>query len=65
VLVAASHMPPAALQSASVFAAVTSPAKAGPVKARARATANVEIRVFITFSPLHEKAPAYARKPRL
>jgi hypothetical protein len=34
VLVAASHMPPAFLQSASVVAAATSPAKAGAVKAR-------------------------------
>jgi hypothetical protein len=52
VLVAASHMPPAFAQSAAVFAVFTSWAKAGPVKASARATANIEIRVFMTFSPL-------------
>jgi len=40
------------LEAASVFAAFTSPAKAGPVKASASATANIEIRVFMTFSPL-------------
>jgi len=47
-LVAASHTPPAFVQSASVLAAVGSPApaKAGPVKARANATASVEIRIF-------------------
>jgi hypothetical protein len=49
VLVAASHMPPAFLQSASVLAAVA-PAKAGPAKANARATASVEIRAFRGFS---------------
>jgi hypothetical protein len=51
VLVAASHMPPAFLQSASVFAAVTSPAKAGPTKASARAKAIAEMSVFMMFSP--------------
>jgi hypothetical protein len=52
ILVVAFHVAPAFAQSASVFAAVTSPAKAGPVKASARATAKIEIRVFMTFSPL-------------
>jgi hypothetical protein len=51
-LVVAFHVPPALAQSASVFAAVTSPAKAGPVKASASVTAKIEIRVFIAFSPL-------------
>ena len=44
---AASHVPPAFSQSAAFFAIVTSPAKAGPVKASAKANANVEIRVFM------------------
>ena len=58
VFVLASHMPPAFWQSASVFAAVTSPAKAGPVKASARVKANIEMRVFMTFLPYAEtKAP--------
>jgi hypothetical protein len=52
VLVAASHVPPAFAQSASVFAAVTSPAKAGPVKASARVNAKIERRVFMAFTPL-------------
>src|SRR6478672_10046525 len=45
-LVAASHTPPAFVQSASVLAAVGSPppAKAGPVKANARARASIETR---------------------
>jgi hypothetical protein len=51
-LVAASHMPPALSQSAWVFAVVTSPAKAGPVKARAKANANVETSAFIDVTPL-------------
>ena len=53
-LVAAFQMPPALAQSAAVFAVVTSPANAGPVKARAKATARMEMRVFMTFStPTH------------
>ena len=52
VVVLASHMPPALWHSALLFAAVTSPAKAGPVNASARVTANIEIRVFMTLSPL-------------
>ena len=53
-LVAASHTPPAFVQSASVLAAVGSPApaKAGPVKANARARASIETRPFMAFSPL-------------
>jgi len=51
-LVAASHMPPAFSQSAALVAFVTSPAKAGAVKPSARANANMETNVFITFSPL-------------
>ena len=51
ILVVAFHVPPAFAQSASVFAAVTSPAKAGPVKASARVTAKVAIRIFMTLSP--------------
>jgi hypothetical protein len=38
------HVPPAFAQSASVFAAVTSPAKTGPVKASARINAKIEMR---------------------
>jgi hypothetical protein len=52
VFVAASHTPPAFVQSASVFAVVTSPAKAGAVKASAIARANMEVRPFMAFSPL-------------
>ena len=44
--VLASHTPPAFAQSAAVFAAVTLPANAGPVKASAKATARIETRVF-------------------
>jgi hypothetical protein len=44
---AASQVPPAFSQSAAFFAIVTSPAKAGPVKASAKANANVEMSVFI------------------
>jgi hypothetical protein len=51
VLVAASHVPPAFVQSASVLAAVA-PAKAGPVKANARASASIETRPFMAFSTL-------------
>jgi hypothetical protein len=51
ILVVAFHVPPAFAQSASVFAAVA-PAKAGPVNASAKATANVEMRIFMGFSPL-------------
>ena len=47
-LVWASHVPPVWSQLALSVAFVTSPAKAGPVKARAGASANVEIRVFMT-----------------
>jgi hypothetical protein len=50
VLVSAFHTPPAFWQSAWVFAAVTSPAKAVPVKARARTMAQMEIQVFMAFS---------------
>ena len=51
VLVAASHTPPALAQSAAVFAVFTSWAKEGPAKASARAIANMEIRVFMSFLP--------------
>src|SRR6478736_4405069 len=59
VLVAASHTPPAFVQSASVFAAVGSPApaKAGPVKASAIARASIETRPFMAFSPLRWTKP--------
>ena len=50
-------MPPAFLQSASVFAFVTSAAKAGPVKASAKAKANIETRVFMMFPPLRWTSP--------
>src|SRR5262245_52313113 len=50
-LVAASHVPPAFSQSAWVFAVVTSPAKAGPVTARAKARATIEKRTFMVFPP--------------
>jgi hypothetical protein len=50
VLVVASQTPPALSQSAFVLAIVTSPAKAGPVKARARVIAKMERRVFMVFS---------------
>jgi hypothetical protein len=52
VFVAASHTPPALAQSAAVLAVFTSWAKAGPAKASARVTARIEIKVFMTFSPL-------------
>jgi len=48
-LAASSHVPPALSQLALSVAFVTSPAKAGPVKARAKATTSVEIRVFMAF----------------
>ena len=48
---AASHVPPAFSQSAAFFAVVTSPAKAGPVKASAKASANVETSVFMDVTP--------------
>lgn len=51
-LAAASHTPPALSQLALSVAFVTSPAKAGPVKASAIAMANIEIRVFMDVSPL-------------
>jgi len=44
-LAVSSHVPPALSQLALSVALVTSPAKAGPVKAIATATASVEIRV--------------------
>ena len=56
ILVVAFHVPPAFAQSASVFAAVA-PAKAGPVNASAKATANVEMRIFMGFSPLRWTKP--------
>jgi hypothetical protein len=56
ILVVAFQEPLAATQSASVFAAVA-PAKAGPVKARAMAIANVEMRIFMGFSPLRWTKP--------
>ena len=43
-LLEASHMPPAFSQSAALVAFVTSPAKAGPVKASAKANTNIETR---------------------
>jgi hypothetical protein len=52
VLVAASHTPPALAQSAAVFAVFTSWAKAGTVKVSARASAKIEIIVFMAFTPL-------------
>jgi hypothetical protein len=63
-LVVASHVPPAFTQSASVFAAAA-PAKAGPVKASARVTAKIEIRVFMAFSPLrwHQRQVERTRYP--
>ena len=61
ILVVAFHVPPAFAQSASVFAAVTSPAKAGPVKASARANAKIESRVFMAFTPLRWRSPARNR----
>ena len=48
---AASHVPPAFSQSAAFFAVVTSPAKAGPVKASAKANANVDTSVFMDVTP--------------
>ena len=51
-VVEASHMPPAFSQSAALVAFVTSPAKAGPVKASAMANANVETSAFMTFSSI-------------
>jgi hypothetical protein len=53
-LVLASHVPPAFAQSAAVFAVVTLPANAGPVKAKAKATARMETTVFMAFSPCAE-----------
>ena len=44
VLVVASHTPPALSQLALSVAFVTSPANAGPVKARARVTTSAEMR---------------------
>jgi hypothetical protein len=49
-LAVSSHVPPALSQLALSVAFVTSPAKAGPVRARVTATASVEIRVFMAFS---------------
>jgi hypothetical protein len=51
-LVAASHTPPAFWQSASVFAAVTSPAKAALANASDKARAIEETSAFMTFTPL-------------
>ena len=48
---AASHVPPAFSQSAAFFAVVTSPAKAGPVKASANASAKVDTSVFMDVTP--------------
>ena len=42
---------------AFVFAAFTSPAKAGPLNASAKATANVEMSIFMGFSPLRWTKP--------
>ena len=50
-LAVSSHAPPALSQLALSVAFVTSPAKAGPVKASARAKAIVETSVFMTFLP--------------
>jgi hypothetical protein len=50
ILAVASHVPPALVQSASFFALVTSPAKAGPAKAIASANANVEMSLSWSFS---------------
>jgi hypothetical protein len=44
-------VPPAFSQSAWFFALVTSPAKAGPVKASVKANANIEMSVFMGFLP--------------
>jgi len=57
ILVVAFQLPLAATQSASVFAFVTSPANAGPVTASAMAIANVEMRIFMGFSPLRWTKP--------
>jgi hypothetical protein len=46
-LAVSSHAPPALSQLALSVAFVTSPAKAGPVKASANAKANVETSVFM------------------
>ena len=57
VLLELCHVPPSLKQSFSVFAAFTSPAKAGPVKASARVTAKIEIiKVFMAFSALRWNA---------
>ena len=52
VLVESFHVPPSLKQSFSVFAFFTFPAKAGPVKASARVTAKIDIKVFMAVSPL-------------
>jgi hypothetical protein len=52
ILVVAFQVPWAATQSASFFAFDTSPANAGPVTASAMAIANVEMSIFMGFSPL-------------
>src|SRR5262245_11430909 len=56
-----SHSPPAFLQSASVLAFDTSPAKAGPVKARATAITNMDVRVFIGLDPYAGASPVRQR----
>ena len=51
ILVVAFQVPPAFAQSVSVFAAVTSPAKAGTVKASPMARASMETRPFLALLP--------------
>src|SRR5262245_20501749 len=56
-----SHSPPAFLQSASVLAFDTSPAKAGPVKASATAITNIDVRVFMGLDPYAGASPVRQR----
>ena len=58
VLVAASHVPPAFVRSVSVLAAAA-PAKAGPVKANARASASIERGLSWRFLPYARNMPRW------
>src|SRR6478672_8252102 len=64
-LVVAFQVPPAFAQSASVFAAVTSPAKAGPVKASARVNAKIERRVFMAVRVISDRIDQSAESTRI
>lgn len=69
-LAVSSHTPPALSQLALSVALVTSPAKAGPVKASASANANIEISAFMDITPLvargvPKELRLTARVPRL